>query len=92
MVRMVRISTALLFALMMMIATAGAAQAFDPPDNDNASGLCGVALFPAIGVGQFPMGGGPWNATPAGLSANPSGRGIDFINAEGAICSPPPPP
>ena len=79
--RAVRLSLALLFALMMVIATASAALAFDPPDNDNASTLCGLN-FPALGkanpngIGPPDGGAGPWNATiqfnPAGVSA------IDF--------------
>ena len=66
----VRLSLALLFALMMVIATASAALAFAPPGE---SGLDGFG-FPAAGVGVGPDangtdGGfrpGPWNATKAG--------------------------
>ena len=67
--RTVRLSLALLFALMMVIATASAALAFDPPDKNDASNLCGFQ-FPAVGIGVGnsgePGGAGPWNATPAG--------------------------
>ncbi len=93
--RTVRLSLALVFALMMVIATAGAALAFDPPDNDNASGLCGTN-FPAIGAlsgdenppGVDPGSGaaGPWHATDTGPSPNPSGKAIDFKNAVDPLC------
>lgn len=93
-----RMSLALVLALTMVMALAGTALAFDPPDHDNESGLCGVDLFRAIGAlpedadpPGFAGGGGPWNSTSKGASVNPSGKGIDFINAENAICEPPPP-
>ena len=73
--RTVRLSLALLFALMMVIATASAALAFDPPDHEDASNICGFQ-FPAFGIGvgnsgepdfiPAPGGVAPWNATPAG--------------------------
>ena len=73
--RIVRLSLALVFAIMMVIAVAGAALAFDPPDHDNASGLCGTD-FPANddAPGVNPAGGaaGPWHATKAGPNPNPS--------------------
>ncbi len=79
--RTVRLSLALLFALMMVIATASAALAFDPPDKNDASSLCGLN-FPALGtanptgIGPPGGGGGPWNAT---LVFNPAGVGaIEF--------------
>ena len=75
--RIVRLSLALLFALMMVIATASAALAFDPPanrsGNDDASSLCELE-FPAIGApGVDPMGGGglgPWHAVFGGPDFN----------------------
>ena len=71
--RTIRLSLALLFALMMVIATASAALAFNPPatrsGHDDASTLCGFQ-FPAVGIGVGnsgePGGAAPWNATPAG--------------------------
>ncbi len=89
--RTVRLSLALLFALMMVIATSSAALAFDPPDKNNASGLCGLnfpALQKANPPGVNPGGGaaGPWHATDTGPSPNPSGKGIDFKNAVDPLC------
>ncbi len=74
----VRLSLALLFALMMVIATASAALAFDPPENNNASGICGFD-FPAFGIGVGtsgePGGAAPWLATNAGPSPGSAGPG-----------------
>ena len=71
MARTVRLSVALVIALIMMMALAGTALAFKPPGN---SGLTGVGTFPAIVNGNPDFaGGGPWNATGCGASVNPSG-------------------
>jgi len=71
--RTVRLSLALVFALMMVIASAGAALALNPPNND-ANGLCLPPTFPAWGIGVGdggePGGLAPWNATPAGNNNN----------------------
>ncbi len=79
--RTVRLSLALLFALMMVIATASAALAFNPPDNapdeQGANFLCDPPSFPSFGIGvgvdsddnALPGGLGPWNAS----IASPSG-------------------
>jgi hypothetical protein len=70
--RTVRLSLALLFALMMVIATASGALALNPPDNapegQGANLLCDPPTFPAfgIGVGPGPGGNAPWNATALG--------------------------
>ena len=88
--RTVRLSLALLFALMMVIATASAALAFDPPahgaaDRSAAAAMTGVAAFPAVanegtphvpGPGGFPNAG-PWHATGCGPFPNPSGGVAD---------------
>ena len=75
--RTVRLSLALLFALMMVIATASAALAFDPPDNApngvGANTMCGFN-FPAILKGPQikPMpNAGPWNASIASPTGSP---------------------
>ncbi len=63
MARTVRLSVALVIALIMVMALAGTALAFKPPGQ---SGLTGVECFPATGPAGFdPPGGfvGPWNAT-----------------------------
>jgi hypothetical protein len=78
--RSIRLSLALLFALMMVIATASAALAFDPGPNSNVDGLCGLN-FPAVMKNQAGLAaplpnGGPWNAT---INFNPAGVGaVDF--------------
>jgi len=83
MARIKRMSVALVLALIMVMAFAGTALAFDPPDNEDASSLSGVAGFPASGVlvdedgnpanppGVDPGSGafGPWNAVVP--TANP---------------------
>jgi hypothetical protein len=67
--RIVRLSLTLLFALMMVIATASAALALNPP-NHGANGLCAPPSFPAFGIGVGdsgePGGLAPWNATYGG--------------------------
>ena len=68
-----RMSLALVLALIMVMALAGTALAFNPPGN---SGLSGVECFPAFDKAHFdPMNGfvGPWNATPAPPAASPVG-------------------
>ena len=80
--RIVRLSLALLFALMMVIATAGAALAFDPPDNaadgSAAAAMTATAGFPAIANGTFLPGpggfpnAGPWHATECGPNPSPA--------------------
>ena len=80
--RIVRLSLALLFALMMVIATASAGLAFDPGPSSNVDGLCAFA-FPGISdpgnqdvVDDFvaKTNGGPWHATGVGPNPNPSGE------------------
>ena len=95
--RTVRLSLALLFALMMVIATASAALAFDPPYNAHAdsaaANMTAVAGFPAVvngaqGAlpGEFPNAG-PWHATKCGPPGNRSpasgqeGGPLDGTNA-----------
>ena len=95
--RTVRLSLALLFALMMVIAFAGAALAFNPPDKApvgvGANNLC-ETNFPANGdaPGVNPGGGaaGPWHATKTGPAQNPSpGDGpIDFGTEDDNVCVP----
>ncbi len=78
--RIVRLSVALVIALMMVIAFAGAALAFNPPDKNDASGLCGTVNFPAFNKAGFaPMAGfvGPWNAVSP-FNPSPQGAPIDF--------------
>ncbi len=78
MARTVRLSLALLFALMMVIASASAALAFQPPGE---SGLTGFE-FPAIentaftdGMGLNPMpNAGPWHATECGPNPSPASQ------------------
>ena len=92
--RTIRLSLALLFALMMVIATASGALAFDPPadnpsGNDDASTLCAFE-FPANPgfVGQGPAGfngAGPWNASianPAGVGPIPFGGTPDVPDCD----------
>jgi hypothetical protein len=75
--RIVRLSLTLVFAVMMVIATASAGLAFDPPNND-ANDMDGF-IFPALTNGPFGLventgpaptechptmpNGGAWNAT-----------------------------
>ena len=88
MARIKRMSLALVLALIMMMALAGTALAFNPPDNApvgvGANNLCETD-FPAgaPGEGAFGTGVGPWNAAqfnPAGV--NP----IDFGSVAGNEC------
>jgi len=88
--RIVRLSIALVFAIMMMIAFAGAALAFNPPDNApdgvGANNLCETD-FPAFDKAGFnPPGGfvGPWNATDVGVANSPGP--IDFGSVVGNEC------
>jgi hypothetical protein len=85
MARTVRLSAALVLALIMVMALAGTALAFNPPNNPNgvgANSLCEPPAFPgnddAPGL-QAPAAAGPWHATEkAGL--NPAiavGIGLD---------------
>jgi len=63
--RLVRFIVVLGLAVSMMVVTAGAALAFNPPGN---SGLSGVECFPAFDKAHFAPGAGfvgPWNATDA---------------------------
>ena len=76
MARTVRLSVALVIALIMVMALAGTALAFNPPDNApvgvGANNLCRLN-FPAAGIGVgpgTPGGFGPWHATSA---ADPPG-------------------
>ena len=65
MARIKRMSVALVLAVIMVMAFAGTALAFNPPGN---SGLSGVECFPATSPAGFNPGGGfvgPWNATDA---------------------------
>jgi len=76
--RTVRLSLALLFALMMVIATASGALAFDPPahgaaDGSAAAAMHGVEDFPAVLQGNPPANAGPWHSTGCGPNPNPSG-------------------
>ena len=82
--RTIRLSLALLFALMMVIATASAALAFEPPGN---SGLTGFN-HPAITKGPFTVSdqchpnvpnGGPWNAVTVGPFTGPLEFGEECI-------------
>jgi hypothetical protein len=77
--RIVRLSLTLLFALMMVIATVSGALAFDPPDHNDASTLCGFD-HPSITKGPFIVdthghptnpNGGPWNAVTVGPFTGP---------------------
>ena len=83
--RIVRLIVAVGLALSMMLVGAGGALAFDPPDHEDASNICGFQ-FPAVGIGVGkdgePGGFGPWNATPAGGN-NPGPLEFD---AEGGNC------
>ena len=84
--RTVRLSLALLFALMMVIATASGALAFDPPDNaadgSAAAAMTATGGFPAIvngphvpGPGGFPQAG-PWHATECGPNPSPASESL----------------
>ena len=81
--RIKRMSLALVLALIMVMALAGTALAFNPPDNApsgvGADLLCAPDTFPAAGIGVgLQGGGGPWNATDAGPNANQAtGFGLD---------------
>jgi len=91
--RIVRLSLALLFALMMVIATASGALAFDPPESDNAPAgsaaatMTGVGGFPAVVQGNDPANAGPWHATACGPNKSPASGGeggpLDGANASG---------
>ena len=100
--RIVRMSLALLFALMMVIATASAALAFNPPNNvENgvgANSLCAPGTFPAWGIGVGadedgnllgPGGLGPWNATKGGPGTNAGPLDTSFV-ADTNECVPDP--
>jgi hypothetical protein len=91
--RIVRLSLTLLFAVMMVIATASAGLAFEPPGN---SGLTGFD-FPAITKGPFEVhvteegppychptipNGGPWNAVSIGPFTGPLDFGDPAIAPE----------
>ena len=85
MVRTVRLSAALVIALIMVMALAGTALAFNPPNNPNgvgANALCDPPQFPgnddAPGL-QAPGSPGPWHATEK-AGVNPAmivGIGLD---------------
>ena len=75
--RTIRLSLALLFALMMVIATASGALAFDPPaygasDGSAAAAMSGVDDFPAVLQGNPPANAGPWHATACGPNKSPA--------------------
>ncbi len=85
MARIKRMSVALVLALIMVMAFAGTALAFDPPDHNNASGICGFD-FPAFGIGVGtsgePGGVAPWLATNAGPSPGKAGPGpLEFADS-----------
>ena len=89
----VRLSVALVIALMMVIAFAGAALAFNPPDKApigvGANTIC-QTNFPAGAPGgtRFGDGVGPWNA--AQFNPGPSDLGpIPFGSVEGNECTVP---
>ena len=86
--RIVRLVVAVGLALSMMLVGAGAALAFNPPDNApdgvGADNLCAPGTFPAFNKAGFnPPGGfvGPWNATDAGFEPPNSPGPIDFTFA-----------
>ena len=86
--RTIRLSLALLFALMMVIATASGALAFNPPNNvENgvgANALCAPPTFPAFSKAGFMPGAGfvgPWNATDAATNPPPNSAGHSRIDA-----------
>ena len=71
-----------MIALMMVIAFAGAALAFNPPDNApdgvGADNLCAPGTFPAFNKAGFTPGAGfvgPWNATDADTNPPPNSPG-----------------
>ncbi len=83
--RIVRLVVAVGLALSMMLVSAGGALAFDPPDNDNESGICGFD-FPAFGIGVGtagePGGTAPWLATNAGPTPGLAGDGpLEFADS-----------
>ena len=85
MARTIRLSVSLVLALIMVMALAGTALAFNPPNNPNgvgANSLCEPPAFPgnddAPGL-QAPGSPGPWHATEkAGVNpAMINGVGLD---------------
>ena len=102
--RTIRLSLALLFALMMVIATASGALAFDPPDNaadgSAAAAMTGVDGFPAVVQGNPPANAGPWHATACGPNKSPASEDqggplpngpINFADGIPPADCPPPP-